>query len=113
VAQGNPETALERDRRWHSRLLQGCNNALLLETVAALRNRAFRYELAYMRSSGRVITSVSQHRDIIDALRHDDRDTAIARLESNWQVSVDFLISWLSGEQTRSSPPRGRGVTPP
>src|SRR5206468_8329423 len=90
VAQRDPEAALEADRRWHAKLLQGCNNAFLVETIAALKNRAFRYEFAYMRRSGRVITSMSQHRGIIDALRRGDRDGAVARLESNWRVSVDF-----------------------
>ncbi len=109
-AQRDPEAALGADRRWHAKLLHDCGNALLLETISALKNRAFRYEFAYMRSSGRVITSVTQHRDIVQALRQDDRDTAVARLESNWRVSVDFLVPWLVAERTQpgSGPARER-----
>jgi DNA-binding GntR family transcriptional regulator len=91
----DPEAALESDRHWHEALLEGCPNTLLLDTLAALKNRAFRYEFAYMRGSGRVITSVAQHREIIDALRQGDRGRAVARLESNWRVSVEFLVPWL------------------
>lgn len=93
------EAALENDRRWHQALLAGCTNALLLETIAALRNRAFRYEFAYMRESGGVITSVSQHAEIIDALRQGHRRQAVARLESNWHVSVEFLVPWLEARE--------------
>ena len=102
-AQDDPEAALERDRRWHEKLLEGCGNRLLLESIEALKNRAFRYELAYMRESGRVITSVSQHREIQDALRRGDRDAAVARLESNWRVSLEFLVPWLGEESARPS----------
>jgi DNA-binding GntR family transcriptional regulator len=96
-AQEDPEVALETDRAWHARLLAGSDHALLAQTIAMLKNRAFRYEYAYMRGSGRVITSVSQHHDIIAALRHGDRDTAVTRLESNWRVSVNYLLPWLAG----------------
>ncbi len=95
-AQNDPEVALERDRRWHARLLEGCDNSLLLDTIAMLKNRAFRYEFAYMRGSGRVITSVGQHRAILDALRQGEADAAGARLEANWRVSVEFLLPWLA-----------------
>ena len=101
-AQNDPEAALERDRRWHGKLLEGCDNSLLLEAIATLKNRAFRYEFAYMRGSGRVITSVGQHREILDALRRDDRDDAVARLEANWRVSVEFLVPWLAADPPRS-----------
>ena len=96
-AQEDAEVALETDRAWHARLLAGCDHALLGDTIAMLKTRAFRYEYAYMRGSGRVITSVSQHRDILAALRHGDRDTAVTRLESNWRVSVNYLLPWLAG----------------
>lgn len=94
-AEGDAAAALEGDRRWHHALLGDCGNQLLLETVAALKNRAFRYEYAYMRGSGRVITSVSQHEAIVEALRRGDRAGAIALLEGNWRVSVDFILPWL------------------
>ena len=107
----DPEAALENDRLWHEALLGGCTNTLLLETIAALKNRAFRYEFAYMQGSGRVITSVAQHREIVDALRQGDRERAVARLESNWRVSVEFLVPWLEaarGGHVTHGPPTQR-----
>ena len=94
----DPAAALKLDGRWHDVLLAACSNRSLLDAIAALKNRTYRYEYLYMRDSGRVITSVIQHAAIVDALREGDRDEAARRLEANWRVSLEFLMPWLTTE---------------
>jgi DNA-binding GntR family transcriptional regulator len=60
-----------------------------------LKGRADRYELAYMRDSGRVITSANQHHAILGALKTGVTEKAVRLLEDNWRVSLDFLLPWL------------------
>lgn len=94
--------ALARDREWHALLLADCPNRMLLDMIANLKDRAARYEDAYMRNSGQVITSVAQHREIQAAIRRADLDRALALLEKNWRVSLDFLGPWLEAAEARS-----------
>ena len=35
------------------------------------------------------------HEEILDALGKDEREKAIRILESNWRVSLDYLLPWL------------------
>ena len=98
AGKGDPDAALRLDGHWHHVLLEACANRSLLETIAALKNRAYRYEYLYMRDSGRVITSVTQHSAIVTALEQGDRDEAVRRLEANWRVSLEFLRPWLRTE---------------
>jgi len=95
---GDPYAALRLDRQWHDVLLEASPNRSLRETIAALKNRAFRYEYAYMCDSGRVITSVAQHAAIVTALDHGQADEAVRWLEANWRVSLQFLLPWLRTE---------------
>jgi DNA-binding GntR family transcriptional regulator len=99
AARGDAGVALARDREWHSLLLAGCPNTMLLGMIENLKDHAARYEDAYMRNSGQVITSVAQHRQIQAAVRRDDPDGALALLERNWRVSLDFLGPWLESEE--------------
>jgi len=96
-AQESADRALELDRAWHERLLEGCPNGRLLAMIRGLKDQAYRYEYAYMRDSGRVITSVRQHEQIERALRAGEWAPAAKLLESNWRISLDFLIPWLDG----------------
>jgi len=96
AARHDPEAALVLDRRWHRALLESCSNRRLLETLDTLQNQAYRYEYAYMRDSGHVITSVGQHAQILRRLRAGDVEAAVRLLETNWRVSVDYLVPWLA-----------------
>ncbi|HYM82191.1 MAG TPA: GntR family transcriptional regulator [Candidatus Limnocylindria bacterium] len=106
LAGGDAGAALECDVRWHRALLERCRNRSLLEAIAALKNRAYRYETHYMRDSGRVITSFTQHQAIASAIRSGDEPEALRLLEANWRVSLEFLEPWL-----RSGPARERKAT--
>jgi DNA-binding GntR family transcriptional regulator len=94
--------ALARDREWHALLLADCPNRMLLDMIENLKDRAARYEDAYMRNSGQVITSVAQHREIRAAIRRGDLERTVALLEKNWRVSLDFLGPWLQAAEARS-----------
>jgi len=99
AARGDAEQALALDREWHATLLADCSNRRLLSLLESLKNQAYRYEFAFMRYSGKVASSVGQHRDIVRALRRGDRAAAGALLNANWIASLDFLRPWLaSGE---------------
>lgn len=99
AARRAPLQALARDREWHALLLADCPNRRLLGLIENLKDHAARYEDAYMRNSGQVITSVAQHREIQAAIRSDNLERALALLEKNWQVSLDFLGPWLDAKE--------------
>ena len=95
-----PERALDLDRSWHDALLAGCPNRRLLAMTDLLKDQARRYERAYMEDSGRVFVSTRQHEEIVDELQAGHRDKAVRLLESNWRVSLEFLLPWLRGART-------------
>lgn len=95
AARDDAGVALARDREWHEILLAGCPNAILLTMIENLKDHAARFEDAYMRHSGQVITSVGQHRAVQTALRRGDLEAALQLLEKNWRVSLEFLGPWL------------------
>jgi len=74
----------------------------LAAAIGGLKSQAYRYERAYMRDSGRVITSTRQHEKIIESLGA-GAWTSRSRPEENWRVSLDFLTPWLE---------KGNGVIP-
>jgi DNA-binding GntR family transcriptional regulator len=88
--------ALGLDRQWHAELLSGCPNRRLLQNLDTLKAQAFRYEYAYFRDSGRIVTSSDQHEAILASVRAGKLDGALARLEGNWRVSLEFLRPWLA-----------------
>ena len=98
------EAALALDRRWHDTLLSPCGNQHLLDFICGLKDLARRYELAYMRHSGKVILSVEQHRGVLSALERADAEGAAAHLEANWRVSQEFLIPWIRGQGATPAP---------
>ena len=100
-ARRDPMVALARDREGHSLLLADCKNRRLLASIANLKDQAARYEDAFMRHSGQVITSVDQHRHILAAARRNDLDDALRLLEENWRVSLEFLGPWLDRQEAR------------
>ena len=97
AARTDADRALSLDGGWHEVLIERCDNQRLLDLVATLRHRVFRYEVAFMRDSGRIISSVEQHARIIADLRAGRLEAAARHLERNWRVSLEFLEPWLSG----------------
>jgi len=102
TASGDGEHALALDGEWHATLLADSTNRRLLGLIQTLKNQAYRYEFAFMSYSGKVISSVRQHRDIVRTLRRKDLDEACALLRSNWVASLEFLRPWLAQRERAS-----------
>ena len=94
----DPGRALELDTLWHSTLLAGCPNGMLVEILKSLKQRARRYEFAYMKESGHRI-SAEHHLGVIRALRGGDVERAARLLEENWRIGPRFLLPWLESRQ--------------
>ena len=109
AATSDPETALRLDRKWHDTLVEGCTNRRLLDLIVGLKDLARRYELAYMRHSGKVILSARQHRGILSALEALDMNRAVTLLEENWRVSQTFLVPWIREREAAGTVPRRTG----
>ncbi len=101
LAEGNscdePTEARRLDRHWHVELLSGCQNRSLMCFLEVLKNRAARYEVAFMREMQRTgsSTSADQHEDIMVSLRGSDLESAATTLEENWRVGPRVLVPWL------------------
>lgn len=93
---GDPARTVDRDTQWHDALLQGCPNVALMQILHGLKQRARRYEFAFMKESGQSL-SIEQHAGIVRALRNDDLERATNLLEENWRSGPRFLLPWLEG----------------
>jgi DNA-binding GntR family transcriptional regulator len=91
-----PREALTLDTEWHRTLLRPCHNKRLLLIIRDLKRAAYRYEHAFMQHSNRVIGSVDQHRQIMDALERRDMDHAVEMLKENWRVTLECTERWLT-----------------
>jgi DNA-binding GntR family transcriptional regulator len=101
---GNPARALQLDTQWHDALLEGCPNELLLELLKGLKQRAQRYEFAFMKESGESI-SIQQHTSVLRALKANDLTGAAQLLEENWQIGPRFLVPWLEARSANAHAP--------
>lgn len=117
AARFEPDAALALDGAWHRALVGRCGNGRLLEAIESLRNQAFRYEFAFMRNAGRLITSVAQHAVILAALRANRPERAAREVGRHWRRSLEFLEPWLAGRDpeprvsTRTRPAAGESAT--
>lgn len=91
----DPHRALELDTAWHEALLARSDNETLRGLLWTFKQRVARYEIAYLRDSGRMLVSVEHHRRILAALRTRDLDEAAATLVANWQSGPEYLLPWL------------------
>jgi DNA-binding GntR family transcriptional regulator len=90
------EQAIDLDNRLHHKLLEGCQNAYLLDLISQVRRSANRYEHAYMRQPGRVKLSFEQHTEILAALEARSLKQATKLLRNNDLAAIDALVRWLS-----------------
>jgi DNA-binding GntR family transcriptional regulator len=91
-----PHDALLLDTEWHRTLLRPCQNQRLLLIIRDLKRAAYRYEHAFMQHSNRVIVSVDQHRQIVDALERRDMGHAVEMLRENWRITLECTERWLT-----------------
>lgn len=89
---GSPAAALRIDSDWHSLLVRTAANERLIAVTRSLRLVVMRYECAFMRETGRVAQSVSDHKHLITALKQGDTARAAALLKEHWQRSLAAVV---------------------
>lgn len=92
---GDPDRCIDLDEHWHRSLLQGCPNQRLLSMISTLWQVPRRYMRAYLRDAGRVSLSTQHHARIIEALRRNDRETAVQRFSHHWERGIEELGAWI------------------
>jgi DNA-binding GntR family transcriptional regulator len=97
---GNPRKALAIDRSWHEALAEGCGNQLLIECLTSVREKANRYEYAYMQSRELLPYSVEQHNTMIEAIRAGRWSDLVNTLENHWKLSLEFICGWLGADDS-------------
>jgi DNA-binding GntR family transcriptional regulator len=50
---------------------------------------------AYLGDAGRLTLSTQHHARIIEALRRNDRETAIHRFKHHWERGIEELGTWM------------------
>jgi len=95
ATRGDPDRCIDLDEQWHRTLLQGCPNGRLLSMISALWQVPRRYMRAFLRDAGRLTLSTQHHARIIEALRRNDRETAIQRFSHHWQRGIEELSVWI------------------
>ena len=95
ATRGDVDRCIALDEEWHRTLLEGCPNARLLAMISTLWQVPRRYMRAYLRDAGRVSLSTQHHARIIEALRREDRETALQRFEHHWQRGIEELGAWI------------------
>lgn len=91
-AKGNSVNALKADAIWHQTLISSCPNKFLLKMIEKMRSLIRRYEYVYMLDTVLISDSVSQHEQIISALRKHNLAAAKDALETHWRVSFENLL---------------------
>jgi DNA-binding GntR family transcriptional regulator len=87
-----PAQAIKLDSAFHDTLISRCPNVRLLELVRSHRQLLQRYEHIQLGDSSLIPHSVAQHSIIIQALRLQDINTAVAALEQNWRFGFELLL---------------------
>ena len=83
------------DLEWHTLLLEHGTNRRLSSEVTRVKGLVRRYEVTYMRDTGRIERSVAQHGKIVELLRSGRVKPAAATLELNWTTTFEQLVPWL------------------
>jgi DNA-binding GntR family transcriptional regulator len=87
-----PKQMIQLDTDFHSTLISRCPNRRLLELVRSHRQLLQRYEHIQLGDASLVPHSVAQHAIIIQSLRLNDLNTAVAALEQNWRFGFELLL---------------------
>jgi len=91
----NPEKQHALDDKWHEILIESCKNKRLLQQIQLLKHVAHRYELAYMRHSKKLDTSIDEHEAILTAIASGQATEAQLLLEKHWRRGMETVLDWL------------------
>jgi DNA-binding GntR family transcriptional regulator len=100
------DTIIDLDDAFHLELIAGCPNKVLLELIGQIIRRTRRYEIALMRESRNVAVAMTNHREIMAALRKGDLRGACAALRNNLRTGREPIRAWLESRETKK--PRDR-----
>lgn len=85
------QVMVELDDRWHRLLVAGCGNEQLLEMLRLIRNRLYRYVLAFTTRRNDLLKAIESHDRIVATLRDGDLDGAVRRLGGHWDAGDDTM----------------------
>jgi DNA-binding GntR family transcriptional regulator len=92
---GDADRIVALEEEWHRTLVMGCPNQRLRDIIATLWQVPRRYMRAYLREARRVSLSTQHHARIVEALRRNDRETAVSRISHYWERGIEELGSWM------------------
>jgi DNA-binding GntR family transcriptional regulator len=95
ATRGDVDRCIDLDEEWHRTLLEACPNARLRAMITSLWQVPRRYMRAYLGDAGRVSLSTQHHARILEALRRNDRETAMERFTHHWQRGIEELGAWI------------------
>jgi DNA-binding GntR family transcriptional regulator len=87
------------DREWHGLLVSRCPNRRLLGMIENLLTAVRRYDLAYWREAGDILTSYAEHRAIVRSLRKGNLKVAAQGLVDHWLRGIEPVVTWLQARE--------------
>ena len=95
-----PDTIIDLDDEWHLELVADCPNEVLIDLIKQFARRTRRYEIALMRERKNVVTTTTNHKAIMAALRRRDLKGACAALRFNCTTGYSPIKEWLLSRDT-------------
>ncbi len=89
------DAIIDLDDEWHLELIADCPNKVLVDLIKHFMRRTHRYEIALMRERKNVLTSVTNHKATMAALRSRDLKAACAALRVNLENGRAPILFWL------------------
>lgn len=87
----NPEDGLQLHLQFHSLLVQGCQNKVLLQVLEDLKLRLSFYEHHLIKEPHFIQKLVRQTRSIVEAIEEDNVPTAALILKMNWMAILELM----------------------
>lgn len=108
------DAIIDLDDEWHLELVADCPNKVLIDLIKQFARRTRRYEIALMRERRNVLTTTTNHKAIMAALRKRDLKGACAALRFNCITGYAPIKEWLLSRDAESPVSRSedRNVKP-
>ncbi|RIV47540.1 GntR family transcriptional regulator [Flagellimonas pelagia] len=87
----NAEDGLQLQLQFHSLLVQGCQNKVLLQVLEDLKLRLSFYEHHLIKEPHFIQKLVRQTRSIVEAIEEDNVPTAALILKMNWMAILELM----------------------
>ncbi len=98
MGQSDPAAFYAADRAFHDGLYAALRNRFLEDSTRALRNRVGPYRRHVTYQPGRMLDSVREHGQVLDAVRRNDGDAAHAAMRAHvtllGESFADFISSY-------------------